>query len=112
MSRRKLVVLLGIIILLFIFFPDMVAGGAKLGLTLWFHTVLPALLHFMILSSFMIKQNVTGSVSRVVYPVFARIFGLSRAGCYPAVIGLLSGYPVGAKTTAVSYTHLRAHETF
>ena len=103
MSRRKLVVLLGIIILLFIFFPDMVAGGAKLGLTLWFHTVLPALLPFMILSSFMIKQNVTGSVSRVVYPVFARIFGLSRAGCYPAVIGLLSGYPVGAKTTAQLY---------
>lgn len=103
MNRRKLVVILGMIILLFVLFPDMVAGGAKLGLTLWFHTVLPALLPFMVLSSFMIKQNVTGAVSRVVYPVFARLFGLSRAGCYPAVIGLLSGYPVGAKTTAQLY---------
>ena len=103
MNRRKLTLLLGSIILLFILFPDMVAEGAKLGLTLWFHTVLPALLPFMILSGFMIKQNVTGAVSRVVYPVFARLFGLSKAGCYPAVIGLLSGYPVGAKTTAQLY---------
>ena len=103
MNRRKLAVFLGIIILLFVIFPDMVAGGAKLGLTLWFHTVLPALLPFMVLSNFMIKQNVTGAVSRVAYPVFARVFGLSKAGCYPAVIGLLSGYPVGAKTTAQLY---------
>lgn len=57
----------------------------------------------MVLSNFMIKQNVTGAVSRVAYPVFARVFGLSKAGCYPAVIGLLSGYPVGAKTTAQLY---------
>ena len=64
MNRRKLAVFLGIIILLFVIFPDMVAGGAKLGLTLWFHTVLPALLPFMVLSNFMIKQNVTGAVSR------------------------------------------------
>lgn len=103
MNRRMLAFLLGMIILLFVVFPNMVAQGAKLGLTLWFHTVLPALLPFMILSNFMIKQNITGAVSRVVYPVFAKLFGLSRAGCYPAVIGLLSGYPVGAKTTAQLY---------
>lgn len=103
MNRKFLAILLGVLILLFVFFPAMVSQGAKLGLTLWFHTVLPALLPFMVLSNFMIKQNVTGAVSRVVYPVFARMFGLSRAGCYPAVIGLLSGYPVGAKTTAQLY---------
>lgn len=103
MNRKILALLLGSIILLFVVFPNMVAQGAKLGLTLWFHTVLPALLPFMILSNFMIKQNVTGAVSRVVYPVFLRLFGLSRAGCYPAVIGMLSGYPVGAKTTAQLY---------
>lgn len=103
MNRKKLAILLAVVIVLFILFPAMISQGAKLGLTLWLHTVLPALLPFMILSNFMIKQNITGAVSRVVYPVFARVFGLSRPGCYPAVIGLLSGYPVGAKTTAQLY---------
>lgn len=103
MNRKKLAILLGVVIILFILFPAMISQGAKLGLTLWLHTVLPALLPFMILSNFMIKQNITGAVSRIAYPLFARGFGVSRAGCYPAVIGLLSGYPIGAKTTAQLY---------
>jgi len=103
MNRKLLTILLGIIIILFVLFPDMICKGAETGLLLWFETVLPALLPFMILSNFMINQNITKSVSRVVYPLFSRLFGLSREGCYPAVIGLLSGYPLGAKTTAQLY---------
>lgn len=103
MNRKILTILLGMIIVLFVLFPNMICQGAKTGLVLWFDTVLPALLPFMILSNFMIKQNITESVSRIVYPVFSRLFGLTRAGCYPAVIGLLSGYPIGAKTTAQLY---------
>lgn len=103
MNRKKLAVIIGSIIILFVLFPAMISEGAKRGLSLWFHTVLPALLPFMILSDFMIKQNISGMVSSVFYPVFAKCFGLSKAGCYPAVIGLLSGYPVGAKTATQLY---------
>lgn len=103
MNRKFLAILLGIIIILFVVFPGIISQGAKFGLTLWFHTVLPALLPFMVLSNFMIKQNITGGVSRVSYPLLKRVFGLSREGCYPAVIGFLSGYPIGAKTTAQLY---------
>lgn len=103
MNRKLLTILLGIIIVLFVIFPDMICQGAKTGLLLWFDTVLPALLPFMILPNFMIKQNITQNVSRIAYPLFSRLFGLSKEGCYPAVIGLLSGYPLGAKTTAQLY---------
>lgn len=103
MNRKFLAILLGVIIILFVVFPEIISRGAKFGLTLWFHTVLPALLPFMVLSNFMIKQNITGGVSRISYPLLKRAFGLSRAGCYPAVIGFLSGYPIGAKTTAQLY---------
>lgn len=103
MNRKFLAVLLGVVIILFVVFPGTISRGAKFGLTLWFHTVLPALLPFMVLSNFMIKQNITGGVGRISYPLLKRVFGLSRAGCYPAVIGFLSGYPIGAKTTAQLY---------
>lgn len=107
MNRRILTILIGMIIVLFVIFPDNVCQGAKLGLTLWFHTVLPALLPFMVISTFMIRQNITGSVSRFIYPLFHKILGLTKEGCYPAVMGLLSGYPVGAKTAAQLYEEQR-----
>lgn len=107
MNRRILTILIGIIIILFVLFPDNVCQGAKLGLTLWFHTVLPALLPFMMISTFMIQQNITGSVSRFIYPLFHKMLGLTKEGCYPAVMGLLSGYPVGAKTAAQLYEEKR-----
>ncbi len=103
MNRKVLTVLVGIVIVFFVVFPHMVCQGAKTGLLLWFDTVLPALLPFMVLSNFMIHQNITEGVSRIAAPVFTRLFGLSKAGCYPAVIGLLSGYPIGAKTAAQLY---------
>lgn len=103
MKRKILMLSLCLGILLFVLFPEVVNRGAKTGLLLWFHTVLPALLPFMILSTFMVKENITGVVSRVAAPVFCRLFGVSRAGCYPVAIGLLSGYPVGARTVAQVY---------
>ena len=103
MKRKIMMLSLCLGIFLFILFPEVVNRGAKTGLLLWFHTVLPALLPFMILSTFMVKENVTGVVSRVAAPVFCRLFGVSRAGCYPVAIGLLSGYPVGARTVAQVY---------
>ncbi|MDD7402446.1 MAG: nucleoside recognition domain-containing protein [Butyribacter sp.] len=107
MNRKILILMAGTLVLLCILFPNQVSEGAKLGLTLWFDTVLPALLPFMILSGFMIRQNITGSISRLVYPFFHKIFGVTREGCYPAVIGMLSGYPVGAKTAAQLYIQRR-----
>lgn len=103
MKRRVLITFIGCSILMFILFPDTVCGGAKIGLTLWFNTVLPALLPFMILSTFMVRRNITGVISRIASPVFTRVFGVSKDGCYPAVIGMLSGYPIGAKTVAQLY---------
>jgi len=103
MKRKIMMLSLCLGILLFLLYPEVVNRGAKTGLLLWFHTVLPALLPFMILSTFMVKENITGVVSRVAAPVFCRLFGVSRAGCYPVVIGFLSGYPVGARTVAQVY---------
>lgn len=103
MNRRTLTIFVMGIGILFVLFPNNVSQGAKMGLNLWFYTVLPALLPFMIFSDFLVRKNITEYISNAVYPIFSRILGLSHAGCYPAVIGLLSGYPLGAKTTAMLY---------
>lgn len=103
MNRKWLAFFMVFVGALFLVFPNNVFHGAKMGLLLWFQTVLPALLPFMVFSDFMMKENITGYISNMVYPFFSKVFSISRKGSYAAVMGLLSGYPLGAKTTADLY---------
>lgn len=81
-------------------FPSASFQGASTGLLLWFHNVLPNLLPFIILSNLMVQLNITKQISRLFYPLFGRLFRISCEGCYPIIIGFLSGIPMGAKCTA------------
>jgi sporulation integral membrane protein YlbJ len=93
----------GFILLFFILmfiFPYASYQGACSGLLLWFLNVLPTLLPFVIVSNLMIKLNIAGQISRILHPVLGRLFRLSRDGCYPILLGFLSGIPMGAKSSA------------
>lgn len=94
----KGLVLLFLIIMLI--YPGASFKGASSGLLLWFHNVLPNLLPFIILSNLMVRLNITKQISKLFYPLLGRIFGVSCEGCYPIVIGFLSGLPMGAKSSA------------
>ncbi|MDF2538238.1 MAG: putative rane protein [Herbinix sp.] len=87
-------------LILMILFPHAAYEGASSGLLLWFHNILPNLLPFIIVSNLMIRLNITKQVSKLFYPFFRRMFKVTRHGCYPIVLGFLSGIPMGAKSTA------------
>lgn len=78
-------------------FPSASLNGAKNGLLLWFNTILPTLLPFIVVSNLIVRLNITSILCRFLAPVLTKIFRVSRNGCYPILIGFLSGYPVGAK---------------
>ena len=100
MKRKRVILAIAVILLCCLLFSETVNEGAKQGLLLWFNVVVPALLPFMILSGMIVRLGITALVGRAVYPLVRRLFSVSRNGCYPIVIGLLSGYPLGAKTAA------------
>jgi sporulation integral membrane protein YlbJ len=81
-------------------FPSAAFNGARTGLLLWFHNVLPNLLPFIIVSNLMIRLNITKQISKVFHPLLGRLFHISNEGCYPIVIGFLSGIPMGAKSSS------------
>ena len=91
MRRKFFILFLALFVLLFVIFPDIASQGAQDGLLLWFNVIIPSLCPFMIISSMLVKLNVTSFISNIFYPVFHKIFRLSKNGCYPAVIGMLSG---------------------
>lgn len=93
----------GIIVLFMIFmllYPGASFRGASTGLLLWFYNVLPTLLPFIILSNLMVRLHITRQISRVFHPILGRVFHVSLEGCYPILLGFLSGIPMGAKATA------------
>lgn len=97
--RIILAVIIFSYILLLFFFPVLCIEGAKNGLLLWFEQLLPSLLPFLILSGLCVRFGLTDFIGKLFYPFF-RFLPISKQGCYPIVIGFLSGYPVGAKTCA------------
>ena len=81
-------------------FPTETLQGASTGLLLWFQTVLPTLLPTMILADYLLRIGADRYVTNMAARPLSHIFGLSKNGCYGAIVGLLCGYPMGAKTAA------------
>lgn len=81
-------------------FPATALSGAKNGLMLWFHQVLPSLLPFLILSTLLLSTGLSDGIAHRLAPFLTPVFRCSPSGCYAIVIGLLAGLPVGAKTIA------------
>lgn len=103
----------GIILFFFILmflFPYASYKGASSGLMLWFLNVLPTLLPFIIISNLIIKLNIASKISRLLYPIIGKLFRVSQNGCYPILIGFLSGLPMGGKVVADLKTENRINQ--
>lgn len=99
-KSKATILLILIIFITMLIFPQVTYKGARSGLLLWFMNILPTLLPFVIISNLMIQLNITKQISRFLYPVFGRLFRISPQACYPLLIGFISGIPMGAKASS------------
>ena len=81
-------------------FPKETFMGASNGLLLWFQTILPTLLPFMIVSNLLIHTNSVYYISKFLKPFIQKIFRVSEQASYAVLVGFLCGYPMGAKVVA------------
>lgn len=107
--KAKNFLFLGVVALLVYMFlePQKALLASRQGLLLWFQTLLPTLLPFMILSNLVIHLNVAEKLLAPLGPFFRKFLCLSPAGTYGFLLGLLCGYPMGAKLTADLYIKRR-----
>lgn len=89
-----------LLFLLILLFPGASVTGAGKGLLLWFDTVLPTLLPFIILSRLLIETKAIDLIARFTEPLFSRIFHVSGHGAFVVITGFLCGYPMGSKLSA------------
>ena len=83
-----------------LFFQKIILEGAKYGLNLWFYTLLPTLLPFMILSNLFIQSKIIRPLMAVPGKYSKKYLGISPAGLYAFICGFFFGYPSGAKILA------------
>ena len=98
---------LGILLALFaaalVCFPAESAAAARQGLSLCLQTVLPSLFPFFVLSSLCVACGMGDALAHTLEPLMRPLFGLSGAGAVALALGLVGGYPVGARTAAELY---------
>lgn len=83
--------------------PAQAMEGARSGLALCGEVIIPSLFPFFILSSLVVELGLAGQLGRALEPVMGPLFGLNGACASAVVLGLIGGYPVGAKTALGLY---------
>lgn len=88
------------LVLFCILFPESMITSAKNGISLWWKIILPSLFPFLILSNLIIKTALPKLFGKLLNPVMQFIFKLPGISALAVFLGMLGGYPVGAKITA------------
>ena len=97
-----------VFLLLFSFFlllrrADVATDRMRSGLVLCARAVVPSLFPFMVLSELLIESGVGEWLTSFLAPPLRKLLGLSRPGCCAVVLGLICGFPVGARCAILSY---------
>ena len=83
-------------------FPKVCINGAAQGINICLNSVIPSLFPFFVASKMFIMSGGAAFFGKKAGG-FMRIFGLGKKCAAPFVLGLISGYPVGAKAACDLY---------
>src|SRR5699024_1152615 len=91
---------ISIIALLFILLSHHTLYARVRGLQSWFDIVFPSLLPFFIMSELLMMYGIVQAIGILSEPIMRPFFRVPGAGSFAFVVGMASGYPLGAKITA------------
>ena len=83
--------------------PSVSVLGVKNALNICFNTVVPSLFPFFVLAKMFIKSGGAVYFGRILSPFIKIMFNVNPNGALPFVLGLISGYPLGAITVCDLY---------
>ena len=72
-------------------------SSAKTGLALWANSVVPSLLPFFIATELLGYTNIISILGKLLNKFMRPIFNVPGEGAFPFIMGIISGYPMGAK---------------
>ena len=72
-------------------------SATKSGLLLWANNVIPSLFPFFIATELLGYTNVIQKLGKFLNPVMRFVFNVPGEGSFALLMGIISGYPIGAK---------------
>ena len=104
---QKKQISLGLICLFFIFLllrnAEIAIAYVSQGLTLCAKTLIPSLFPFMVLSELLVASGACDLLFKRISLPLRRLLKISSGGCSALLLGVLCGFPVGARCAALSY---------
>lgn len=104
MRKQCLTLLEGLILFLMgaslVLYPTQSAQGARVGVNLCLELLIPSLFPFFVLSSLFIATGFVQICSKPTESMMRRVFGVSGPGAAAFCLGLIGGYPAGARAVA------------
>lgn len=82
---------------------DVAANCMRAGLSLCARAIVPSLFPFMVLSELLVTSGAGEWLTAPFARPLGKLLGLSRAGCCAVILGLVCGFPVGARCAILSY---------
>ena len=104
-KRNILTIIFGLFMIFLIVFSKNNLSAAKDGLTLWATCVVPSLFPFFIATELLNYTNITNIFGKLLSKIMRPIFNIPGEGGYAFVMGIISGYPVGAKIVSEFYSN-------
>ena len=83
--------------------PEVSMVSAQKALKLCLNVVIPSLFPFFVASSLFISLGFASCFSRFFSKIMKPIFNVSGCGSLPLILGIISGYPIGASTSVKLY---------
>ncbi len=80
------------------------------GLRLCAKTVIPSLFPFMVISELIVSGGIGAALLHPIAPILKKIFRLPEDGCSALLLGMLCGFPVGAKCAVSALDNQRLTE--
>lgn len=96
-KKNILSILLCLFIICLLIFSKSNISAAKSGLSLWANSVVPSLFPFFIAIELLNHTNVAHILGKCFSKIMKPFFNVPGVGAYIFIMGLISGYPTGAK---------------
>lgn len=84
-------------------FPEAMLSASADAVSLWLTRLFPSLFPFLAACGILLRLGTAERIGTFFRPLMRPLFGLRGIAAFPFFLGLLSGYPMGAKITASLY---------